>query len=112
VVGEHDERVAVEQLVESACGGCERTDRVVAACERLEGGVRPVLVRGVVVVGQVVDEEVERVARDEPAADGRRIRVDRSGGAIAPRERCSRALGLEEVVEEKLSGRGRPEERQ
>ena len=39
----------------------------------------PVRVRGVVEVGEVVREEVEAVARDEPAPDGGGVRVDRAG---------------------------------
>src|SRR4029078_4261588 len=37
---------------------------------------------------------------DEPAPDGGRIRVDRPGGAVPPREWRARAVGTEEVVEE------------
>ena len=47
--------------------------RASASCAR----VRPVRVRGVVVVGEVEDEEVEAVAGDEPAADRGRVVVDR-----------------------------------
>ena len=91
MVGTDDDGVAVEELVGAA--GCieERGDRVVAPAQRLVCCVGPVRVRGVVVVGEVVDEQVEPVARDEPAADGRRVGVDRPERAIEERESARRS---------------------
>ena len=59
-------------------------------------------VRRVVVVREVEDEEVEGVAGDEPAADGRRVLVDRPARAGANREGRTGPLGLEEVEEEEV----------
>ena len=60
-------------------------------------------VRGEVEVGEVVREEVEAVARDEPAPDCGGVHVDRAAGAVAHGERRARRVGLEEaVVEEAL----------
>ena len=69
-------------------------------CKRLERGVGAVLVRRVVVVREIEDEEVERVPRHEPAADRRRVRVDRPRRPVPERERGAGAVGAEEVVEE------------
>ena len=59
----------------AACG--ERADRGVTPTEDVEGGIGSVCVRRPVVVGEVVDEKVEPVARDEPATDERGVGVDR-----------------------------------
>ena len=56
--------------------------------------------RGVVVVGEVVDEQVEAVARDEPAADRGRVGVDRAERAVSHRHRRAGAVALVERVEE------------
>ena len=100
VVCHHDHRVALEERVEPAARLDERADRVVAALQRLERRIGTVLVGGVVIVGEVEDEEVEGVAGHEPAADRRRIGVDRSRRPVAPGERRTRAIGAEQVVEE------------
>ena len=78
VVRADDHGVALEELVRAAGRLDQRTDRRVAARERLLGGVRSKGVRREVVVRQVVEEEVEGVAGDEPAPDGSRVRVDRA----------------------------------
>ena len=60
-------------------------------------------VRGVVVVGEVVDEQVEAVPRDEPLADRRRVGVDRPERAVEKRDPGAGLVGLvEAVVEEPL----------
>src|SRR4029077_5166531 len=59
---------------------------------------------GEVVTGEVEGEEVEAVARDEPAADRGGIRVYRAGAAAANRGRRSRPVRLEEAVEEEAPG--------
>ncbi len=56
--------------------------------------------RGVVVVGEVEDEEVEAVARDEPAPDRGGVRVDRPAGAVPHCQRSASRVRLEEAVEE------------
>ena len=100
VVGAEDDRVALEELVRPARRLDQPADGVVAAGQRGVRGVRPLDVRGVVVVGEVEDEEVEAVARDEPAADRRRVGVDRPARPVADREGRARHVRLEEVVEE------------
>ena len=100
VIGHHDDGVPLEESVDPASCLGQRADRGVAPLQRRERRVGAVLVGGVVVVGEVEDEEVERVAGHEPAADRRRVRVDRARRAVAPRERCAGAVGAEEVVEE------------
>ena len=57
-------------------------------------------VRGEVVVGEVVDEEVEPVAGDEPTADRGRVRVDRPERAVAHGDRGAGLVALVEGVEE------------
>ena len=56
--------------------------------------------RGEVVVGQVVEEEVEAVAGHEPAPDRGGIGVDRAGRAAEDRDRGAGHVRLEKVVEE------------
>ena len=58
----------------------------------------------VVVVGEVEDEEIEGVPGHEPPADGGRVRIDRAGRPVAPREGCAGAVRAEEVVEEEALG--------
>ncbi len=117
VVGAEDDGVALEELVGPA--GCldQSADGLVAAREGCVRRVRPLCVRGVVVVGEVEDEEVEAVAGDEPAADRRRVGVDRPPRPVAHRERRAGHVRLEEVVEEEAAravrrtreeGHGRP----
>ena len=100
VVGHDDDRIPLQQGVHTPCHLGEGADGVVAAAQHLQRRVRAVGVRGVVVVGEIEKEEVERIARDEPAADGGRVGVDRAGGAVPPGERRARPVGAEEVVEE------------
>jgi len=64
VVGAEHHRVALEKLVRPPGRLDERADRGVAARQRFLGLLRAERVRGEVVVGQVVDEEVEAVTRD------------------------------------------------
>ena len=100
VVGAKDNRVPLEKLVGAA--GCveQRPDRRVAAHERFERRVGAVDVGGEVVVGQVIDQEVEAVAGDEPPPHRRRVRVDRPLRPSEHRERSAGRIRLEEVVEE------------
>src|SRR5215211_7251906 len=78
----------------------ESPDRTIAAGKRLLGARRPERVGGEVVVGEVEEEEVEAVAGDEPASDGRRVGVDRADGPSSHRKRRSRHVRREEVVVE------------
>ena len=111
MVGADDDRIAIQELVGPAGRLHEGTDRRVAARERLLRLLRPERVGGEVVVGQVVDEEVEAVARDEPPTDESRVRVERAGRAAEDGDRRARHVGLEEVVEEEpLRPVGRPHE--
>ena len=100
VVGHHDDGVSLEKRVEPAGRAHEPADRLVAAREHGRGRVGPGRVRGVVVVGEVEEEEVEPVARHEPPADGSGVGVDRAGRAVPEREGRAGPLALEEVVEE------------
>ena len=100
MVGAEDHRVALEKLLGPAGRVEERADRCIASRQRFERAVWTMRVRGEVVVRQVVDQEVEAVTGDEPAADGCGIAVD---GAVGPAEHCEGCAGrirLEEVVEE------------
>ncbi len=56
--------------------------------------------RRVVEVGEVVREEVEAVAGDEPPPDRGGVHVDRAACAVAHGERRSRLIGFEQAVEE------------
>ena len=60
--------------------------------------------RGVVVIGEVEEQEVEAVAGHEPAPDRGGVRVDRPAGAIPERKRGAGSLALEQVVEEEPLG--------
>ena len=100
VVGAEDHVVALEELVRPAGRVEERADRAIGVAELRGRAVRPERVRGVVVVGEVEDEEVEAVAGDEPAADGGRVGVDRPRCALADGERRAGLVRLEQVVEE------------
>ena len=104
VVRVEDHGVALEERVGAAGGVEQRLDRGVGACQRdVLGALRPVRVRCVVEVREVVREEVEAVARDEPAPDCGGVRVDRPAGPVAHCEPRARRVGLEEaVVEEPL----------
>ena len=100
VIGHDDDGVPLEQGVDPASCLGKRAHGSVASLQRSKRRVGTVLVGGVVVVGEIEDEEVERVAGHEPPADRRRVRIDRSGRPVAPRERRAGAVGAEEVVEE------------
>src|SRR5919106_162028 len=82
VVGADDHRVALEKVLEAAGGVHEAPERAVRTLERAERGSRPGDVGGVVVVGEVEDEEVEAVSRDEPGPHSACVVVDR---ALEPR---------------------------
>ena len=77
VVGAHDDRVAFEEGLGAAGGAQETSEGRVGALESLQGAFGPALVRGVVVVREVEDEEVEGVAGHQPAADDGGVVVDR-----------------------------------
>ena len=78
VVGAEHHRVPLEERVGPAGDVHQRGDRLVGVGELAGGAFRAERVRRVVVVREVEDEEVEAVARDEPAADRGRVLVDRS----------------------------------
>ena len=104
VVGAENNRVTLEELLRPAGRVEERADRGIASRQGFESPVGAMSVRGEVVVRQVVDEEVEAVARDEPATDRGRVAVD---GAVRPpedRKRCAGRIRLEQVVEEEALG--------
>ena len=102
VIGEEHDGVALEELIRPARRVEDRADRRVGLLERALGrfAVRAGGMRGEVVAGEVVREEVEAVARHQPAAHGRRIRVDRAGTTAANGEGRARPVRLEEPVEE------------
>ena len=81
VVGEDDQGVAVEELLEPSSGGREVGEPGVCAAERSACSHGPGGVRRVVVVRQVVDEEVETVPGDEPTRGGGRVGVH---GSVRP----------------------------
>ena len=112
-----DHRVPVEELVRPSRRVDQPAHRLVATCEHCVGGVWTLNMRGVVVVGEVEDEEVEAVAGHEPAPHGGGIGVDRPARAAAHRERRAGHVRLEQVVEEEAAravrgageeGNGRP----
>jgi hypothetical protein len=114
VVGEDDEGVSLDQLVETAGREGEIADGGVAATKHVARRIGSVLVGGEVVVGEVVDEEVEAVAGDEPAADGGGVRVDRARRTVAPAGRRAGLVRFVQVVEEEAARpqhRPAPEER-
>src|SRR5581483_10856083 len=88
VVGKEDDRIALEEGVPAAGRVEEALNGGIGARQRnVLRALRAVHVRRVVEVGEVVREEVESVTRHEPAADSGRIRVRRTAGATANRER-------------------------
>jgi hypothetical protein len=103
VVGADDDRVALQEPVRSARRLEQARDGPVGALERRERAVRSRDVRGVVVVREVEDEEVEAVAGDEPAADGGRVVVDRALEPRADGEARPGPLRLEHVEEEEVA---------
>ena len=104
VIRHYDEGIPRQQLVDTSGRFHECADRVVAAHERVVCGAGAELVRGVIEVGEVEDEEVEAVACDEPAGDSGRIGVDRTGRPVPPRQRRSGPFRLVQVVEEEPLG--------
>ena len=99
VIGHHDHGVPLEELVEPAGRRDEPADGRVAAGEHVRRRVRARGMRGVVVVREVEEQEVEPVARHEPAPDRRGVRVDRPTRTVPERERRAGPVGPEEVVE-------------
>ena len=113
VIGHHDDRIAFEQAVDPTSGLGQRADGRIAALQLGESSVGAMLMRGVVVVGEIEDEKVESIPRHEPAGDRSRVGVDRACRTVAPGERCPGAIGAEEVVEEETFGPADvPEERE
>ena len=100
MIGTEDDRVALEELVGPAGGLDQGPDRRVAPLQRLLRHPRPGRMRGEIVIGQVVDEEVEAVSRDQPAADRCGVRVDRSACTTEHRERRAGHIRLEQIEEE------------
>ena len=112
VVGHHDHGIPLEEGVEPAGSEDEPADRLVAAGQHGRRLVRARGMRGVVVVREVEEKEVEPVTGHEPAAHRSRVGVDRAGRTVAEGESRARTLALEEVVEvEALRAEHRPEER-
>ena len=103
VVGADDDRVAVEEVVEASGGLRELEQGRVGALEGALCVVGACGMRRVVVVGEVVDEEVEPVARHQPAAGVDRVAVDGAGRAGANGERRPRLVRLVEVEEEEAA---------
>ena len=102
VIGEEHDGVALEELVRPARRVEQGADRGVGLLERTVGrlAVRAGGVRGEVVAGEIEGEEVEAVARDEPAPDRSGVGVDRACASAAHRERRPRPVRLEQPVEE------------
>ena len=104
VVGEENHGVAGEELVRPTRRVENRADRGVDPLERdVDRPDGAVCVRGEVIVREVVDEEIEPVARHEPAPDTGRVRVDRATLAAARDPRRTRPVRLVEVVEEEAA---------
>ena len=108
MVRAHEDRVALEERVDAARSVDKRADAAVGLDELLAHAFRPVQVRREVEIGEVVDEQVEAVARDEPAACRGGVLVHRSRGAVAHGERRADRIRLVQVVEEEAA---RPERR-
>ena len=104
VVRAEDHVVALEELLPAAGGIEQRADRAVCVAELRGGAFRAERVRGIVVVREVEEEEVEAVPGDEPAADGGSVGVDGPRGTLAYGERRTGLVGLEQVVEEEALG--------
>jgi hypothetical protein len=100
VVGAEDDRVSLEELVGAARGSDQRPDGFVTAGQRGVCRIRPLDVRGVVVVGEIEDGGSR--SRPWSRASGRpplrRRRSSRASGAHG--ERRAGHVRLEEVVEE------------
>src|SRR4029453_9253688 len=101
VIGAEHYVVALQEGVQAAGRLDEGRNRGVAPRERLVRSGGPERVGREVVVREVVEEEVEAVARDEPAAAGGCVRIDRAQRAAADREGRAGDVRLEEAeVEE------------
>jgi hypothetical protein len=100
VIRADDDGVAVEERVRAARRRHELPDRRVGAGERVERGGWTRQMGGVVEVGEIEEEEVEAVARHEPAPHDARVGVRRALEPGADRERRARRVRLEEVEEE------------
>ena len=98
---EHD-RVALEKRLPAARRFDEGGDSRVCAAERIVCRIRAERMRGVVVVREVEDEQVERVARHEPAPHLTGVGVDRASGTIPPRHRRAGPVRLVDAVEEEV----------
>ena len=100
MVGEEHDGVALEERVRTARRIEQRANGRVGLLEGVVGclAFRTTRVRGEVEAGEVEGEEVEAVARDEPAPDRGGVGVDRTRAAAAHRERRSRPVRLEQAV--------------
>ena len=104
VIRADDDGVALQELVQAARGFYEGAHGLIAASERLFGTARAERVGGVVVVRQVVEEEVESVACDEPSTHRRCIGVDRPSRPRPDRQRRAGDVRLEEAEVEEAAG--------
>ena len=104
VIRAENDRIALEKVVGTSGGIDQGTDGGIAAAECFDRSVGTEHMRRKVVVREVVGEEVEAVPRHEPASHRRCVTVDRSPCASEDRERCSRRIRLEQVVEEETLG--------
>ena len=94
VVRDDEDRVAGEKLVEPARRCARGPDGLVAPGEHVRGGVRPRGMRGVVVVREVEQQEVEPVACHEPIGrrpPGTRPPFRRRGCGTTGRRSCARS---------------------
>ena len=101
VVGEHDHRVVLEELVRAAGRVHQALDLLVGGGDRGHLRERPVRVRVRVVVGQREQQEVEQVVLDQLGADAARVLV-----ALARQPELRAAAGLargEDVGVEELA---------
>ena len=78
VVRGHDDRVALEEAVEAPDPVKKRGEVAVDPLQSSPGSLGSREVSREIEIGQVVEEEVERVAGDEMGSDGRTIGVDRA----------------------------------
>jgi hypothetical protein len=114
VVGDDDHRVLVEEAVGPAAGVHHALDLAVGLGDRGHLGVRAVLVRVRVVVGQRQQQEVEEVVLDEVRADAAGVLVAEARHAelaAALRAAARVQVGVEELLrtldraaEERLPG--------
>ena len=101
VVGDDDDRVVGEEVVDAAVGVDELGEGVVGEGDRLLGPVGPVAVGVVVVVGEREEQEVVEVLGDQDPAGGGRVGVA-GGRAGQGRLGVDLARGVELAVEELL----------